>query len=162
MRRGVVAAVLFAAGGVAAAPACTSLAAGESCFDWVIFDTPADAVEDADVVIRATVAESAGTVELWGTRANAWRLDVEEVLAGSMLGVLAGEELEVVSTPFTCGASGAYPDGDRLDTREPVVVFVEDDTTFDVVRTLSPYDGVVAPAPDDGLPAAWPPGQHHL
>jgi hypothetical protein len=165
-RRG---AVLLAVSGVlcaGAAAACAGpgLGLGEeaTCISWVFFDSPAKAAEDAAVVVRATVVESAGTVALWGTRANVWRLDVEEVLAGSMRGVAAGEEFEVVSTPRTCDAGGEYPGGDRLDTDEPVVVLIDEDEMFDVVRTLTPYDGVVAPAPDGGLPTAWPEDQHDL
>lgn len=153
---------LLVAGCGVAVSACASTAVGESCFDWVLFDTPEDAADAATVVVRATTVESSGTVPLWGVQANVWRLDVEEVLAGSMRGAVAGEEFEIVSTPFTCGSSGAYPDGDRLDTGRPVVVLIEEDTMFDVVRTLSPYDGVVPASPDGGLPVAWPQGQHDL
>ncbi|WP_125775893.1 hypothetical protein [Antribacter gilvus] len=160
-RRGVAAASLPALVGLALALGGCGLDTGTTCLDWGVYDTPGEAAEGATVVVRASVVRDDGTERLWGVRANRWVIEVDEVISGDMADVAAGEELTVVSTPRTCTAGNElYPAGDPLDTEDEVIVLVEDDTRFDVVRTLTPYDGVVEPGPDGGLPQIWPHGQH--
>ncbi len=71
-------------------------------------------------------------------------------------GVEPGERVTVISTPDTCSGSGQeYPGGDPLDTDKTVVVILHDDAEHGL-RTVTPFDGVMAPAPDGGLPKRWP------
>lgn len=88
------------------------------------------------------------------------------------LEVSAGEQVSVVSTPETCGgADNPYPGGDPLDPASgpaaeegagSVIVLLsgstDDGSTDEAVgfHLITPYQGVVLPADDGGLPAEWP------
>lgn len=54
--------------------------AGETCVDWVRFDTPADAAADAAFVVRGRVLEQHGTERLYGAQAHRWLVEVDAVL----------------------------------------------------------------------------------
>ncbi|MFD7025996.1 hypothetical protein [Promicromonospora sukumoe] len=88
------------------------------------------------------------------------------------LEVSAGQQVSIVSTPETCGgADAAYPGGDPLDPAAatgggagsgPVIVLLSgstDDGSGDEpvgFHLITPYQGVVQPTDDGGLPAEWP------
>jgi hypothetical protein len=90
------------------------------------------------------------------------------------LEVSAGEQVSVVSTPETCGgADSAYPGGDPLDPATglgagsgggagSVIVLLsgstDDGSTDEPVgfHLITPYQGVVLPTDEGGLPAKWP------
>ncbi|WP_402465319.1 hypothetical protein [Isoptericola aurantiacus] len=62
----------------------------------------------------------------------------------------------MLSTPQTCHeGSGAYPQGDPLDVTGEVVLILHDDADHGL-RTVTPFDGVVAPGPAGDLPARRP------
>jgi hypothetical protein len=151
-RLGIAAIVILAvpvglAGCVAVAPVRS-----QTCVSWVWFDTPADAAADADATVAGRVIERTGTANIFGVDASVWSIDVEEWITGD-----GPATTEVVSTPVTCTAGGAHPDGDPLEAalaHERVIVFVYDrDQPW---RTITPLQGVVPAAPDGGLPADWP------
>ncbi|MGW2091143.1 hypothetical protein [Promicromonospora sukumoe] len=156
---------------------------GVACVDWMRFLTPAEAASDAGAVLLGKVVRQEGTAELYGVEANRWLFDVEEVLerpdpAGERanpaaepppeLEVSAGEQVTVVSTPETCGgADNPYPGGDPLDPAAgqgsgPVIVLLsgstDDGGTGEPVgfHLITPYQGIVLPTDDGGLPAEWP------
>src|SRR5690606_2103926 len=94
---------------------------GQSCVSWVSFDDD-DARSDAsEIVVEAVVQGRAGERAMFGAQASVWDVEVTAVRKGD---VAAGDHLEVASTPVTC--SGAtYPDGDPLDTADPLVLFLD-------------------------------------
>ena len=77
------------------------------------------------------------------------RFTIESVLKGEV-----PVEIDVASTPQTCnGPAGAFPQGDPLDRRDRVELFL-----FEVggqFQLVTPWDGVVA-APE-GQPLPWEP-----
>jgi hypothetical protein len=80
------------------------------------------------------------------------------LLLAGCAGVEPGERVTVLSTPQTClGHGQVSPSGDPLDVDGAVVVILHDDAEHGL-RTVTPFDGVVPPGPDGGLPAAWPEG----
>jgi hypothetical protein len=134
---------------------CVPAGEAQTCVSWVPHATPVEAARD-NLAVRGTVVGPAGTLRAWGTEANRWDVEVEAVLAGT--GPEPGERITVVSTPQTCQAHGeTYPDGDPLDVDGTVVVILHDDADHGL-RTVTPFDGVVAPRPDGGLPDVWPDG----
>lgn len=155
-------------------------APGVACVDWVSFGTPREAAAHAGAVLLGTVVERAGTVELFGVDANRWVVEVERVLERPEpprdggepppeLPVSAGDRVPVVSTPETCTDGGAYPEGDPLD---PATGLAGEDGAVIVILSgawgdeapegvedpslITPYQGVVPPAPGGTLPAKWP------
>lgn len=149
-----VAALLAPLGGCALGPGGTQSA---TCVSWVWFESPADASTAADLVVRTDDATGArGTAEAFGVAAAVHTVRVAEVLRGADVG--AGDEIDVVSTPVTCTGGGTYPDGDPLDAPGDLVLLLHQDEDLGVWRTLTPTQGAVPPAPDGGLPAAWPAG----
>lgn len=151
---------------------------GVACVDWVFFETPREAAADAGAVLLGTVVEQDGTAPLFGVESNRWVFDVEEVLdrpepaRGGFepppeLEVSAGDRIAVVSTPETCSGDSAYPDGDPLDPATGraaadgtvIVLLSGGDGAVegsDELRLITPYQGVLTPAADGGLPAEWP------
>jgi len=147
-----VALVLAPLGGCALGPGG---AEGATCVSWVWFESPADALTAADLVVRTHGGAGArGTVEAFGVAAAVHTVRVAEVLRGAGPGV--GDEIDVVSTPVTCTGGGTYPDGDPLDAPGDLVLLLHHDDEAGGWRTLTPTQGVVPPDADGGLPAAWP------
>lgn len=144
---GVLASVLVTAG--------CGLAAGESstCVSWVEWATPAEAVEDAELVATARVLTRDGTAELYGVDAHVWIVTTEGL--EPLRGEAPAETLRVISTPVTCEDGGPYPDGDPLDTDDTLVLFLTRDEAGDDWRTQTPRQGSVPVGPAGGLPAAW-------
>lgn len=118
-------------------------AAGESCYDWVPFETyeRGEALEqmseEAVVVVVVTDAVPVGTERWSGVNANVWDVRIDSTVKG---GVVEGEQLRVMSTPETCSSSATYPDGDPLDVSGPVRLYLSDDEGR--LRTLTPFAGV--------------------
>ncbi|MBC7290627.1 MAG: hypothetical protein H5T83_04715 [Actinotalea sp.] len=134
-------------------------AAGEraqTCVSWVGFDTPAEAVDDATVVVRTDrPAPVVRTVDLFGVDARVHAVTVAEVLKGHDIRV--GDEVEVASTPVTCTGDEIYPEGDPLDATGPLIVLLHQDAS-NVWRTITPGQGVVPATVDGQVPGAWPSG----
>lgn len=147
-----------------------------ACVDWVSFATPVEAASDAGAVLRATVVEQDGTAWMYGVESQRWLVDVEEVLerpdppsgrpqTQPELDVSAGEQIVVVSTPETCSEE-AYPGGDPLDPDSglagedgTMIVFLSaasEEDEVDGYHLITPYQGVITPAPDGGLSPEWP------
>ena len=155
-----------------------------ACVDWVRFATPSDAAADAGAVLRGTVVEQAGTADMFGFDANVWLFDVEEVLerpapgpdgpeAPPELVVAPGDRISVISTPETCmPGNEEYPGGDPLDPATGVggasgtlILLVsggdgsggeEHPDGADVLHLITPYQGILTPTADGGLPERWP------
>lgn len=127
----------------------------ETCVSWVTFETPAEALADADLaVVTEGRGRPGGTTDLFGVDARVHVVRVAEVLTGA--GVQVGQDLEVLSTPVTCTGGEVYPEGDPLDAPGPLVLLLHRDDAAAAWRTITPGQGVV-PATDDGaLPDAWP------
>lgn len=127
----------------------------ETCLDWVLFDSPADALADATAALRTTGPTSAaGTTQLFGAEANLHTVQVDAVLKGTDLQV--GQDVEVAATPVTCTAGGTYPDGDPLDASGSLIVLLSWDDDAQVWRTMTPNQGVMAATADGTLPPTWP------
>jgi hypothetical protein len=121
---------------------------GEACVSWVEFDTPADAAAEATGVVRGRATELIGTRSRYGEDADVWEVEVERWLHGE------GEErIEVLSLPETCGVT--YSAGDPLEKSggEPVILLLRE--AEGRWETITPYQGVIAPGPDGGIPDAW-------
>jgi hypothetical protein len=124
-----------------------------TCVDWVWFDSPAGAMEEADAVVAGRVAGQSGSTQMFGEQASIWTIDVDEWIKGD-----GDDELEVVSTPATCEATPpADPVGVLQDERR-VIVFLHDDPDVGW-RTLTPFHGVTPSGSDGGIPEIWPSGQ---
>lgn len=129
----------------------------ETCVSWVWFDTPADALDDADVAVRTDgPLPATGTAELFGVDARVHAVTVTEVLKGTAVRV--GDELEVASTPVTCTGGEDYPDGDPLDASGDLVLLLHRDDDADVWRTITPGQGVLPATVDGQVPDTWPAG----
>lgn len=140
------AAALAAVLGVTVLGGCTT---SETCVDWVSYDDDEARAADSDLVADVRVVERDGTEQMFGSEANAWTVEVEDVL--SPLGdaeIRDGDRLRVVATPVTCSEE-SYPDGDPLDVDGVVRVYLTDadasgtDGIADGSWSLiTPYDGV--------------------
>jgi hypothetical protein len=158
---------------------------GSACVDWVFFDTPAEAASDAGAVLRGTVVEQDGTVQMYGVESNRWLVTVEEVLerpdppsgrtqTQPELDVSPGEQIAVVSTPETCSGE-AYTGGDPLDPASglggadgSVIILLSaalgdgmgdgsaEGNAADGFHLITPHQGVLTPAEDGALPSKWP------
>ncbi len=124
--------------------ACTGPLGGPtSCVDWASFPDDESRTAASEVVVVGQVHGPSGERSMFGTRAAVWDVEVIEVVKGE---VRAGDHLDVASTPHTCTTS-LYPDGDPLDTDEPVRLYLSD-TDFAVDGTerglalITPMDGV--------------------
>ena len=126
-----------------------------ACASWESFESPADAMAAADVVVVTDgPAASAGTTHMFGVSANVHSVHVADVLKGS--DVRAGDDLEVTSTPETCTSGGSYPDGDPLDASGTLVLFLSRHADTHALSTVTPAQGVVAATTDGEVPVAWP------
>jgi hypothetical protein len=154
----------------------TGTTSGESCVDWVTFESPDEAAADAGVVLRGSVVERDGTARFFGVEAHRWQFDVEDVLdrpapTGGVepppeVEVSPGERIAVVSTPETCTAGGSYPGGDPLDPATglggadgSVIVLLTDgdgEGGDGELHLITPFQGVLTPDLDGSLPAGWP------
>jgi hypothetical protein len=128
-----------------------------ACVEWVWFDTPADALDDATVAVRTDgPAPVVGTADLFGVDARVHAVRVVEVLKGS--DVRAGDELAVAATPATCTGEEVYPDGDPLDASGDLVLLLHRDEDAGLWRTITPEHGVVPATVDGHVPDSWPAG----
>ena len=135
--------------------ACAS-SGTQTCVSWVDFASPADALVDAELAVTGEVLEAVGTAELYGVQATVWSVRVTgPPLAGDPP---EGDELRVISTPVTCTGDEIYPEGDPLDTGEPLVLLLTSDEADGDWRTITPRQGAVPSGPDGELPLAWPDG----
>lgn len=126
----------------------------QSCVDWVLFDSPADALADATAALRTTGPTSAaGTTQLFGADANVHSVQVDAVLKGTDLQV--GQDVEVAATPVTCTGDGTYPDGDPLEASGSLIVLLSWDDDAEMWRTMTPNQGVVAATADGEIPPTW-------
>lgn len=130
----------------------TGCSVSGQCADWVVFDTPADALADATSAVIGTVGEKDGTAGILGYTVNGWTVQVDEWVKGS-----GGDTIRVLSSPVTCSEGSPYPTGDPFEAASgPQVIFLHDEDG--ALRTLTPYQGIVPVAPDGTVPDAWPSG----
>lgn len=135
--------------GLLALSGCTvpGLTTSESCIDWVFFETPADAADEADAVVRGSIVEQAGTRTYLDMPAPTWTVAVDEWIEGT-----GDDEITVISLPRSCGDTGdtmaAYQQVDDL------VFFLRDDESG--WQGITPYQGVVPVGADGAIPAEWP------
>ena len=121
-----------------------------TCIDWVIFETPADLAEAADLVIVGERIAPDGSSGRFGIEAAAHTIRVDRVLKGE----LDVTEIRVLSLPATCSAS-EYPDGDQLAIAGEVQYFLDfEDGEW---QTLTSYQGAVE-VTADGIPP-WDPAE---
>lgn len=129
----------------------------ESCVEWVWFENPADAMAEADLVVRTTgPTASTGTARLFGAAATAHSVDDTEVLKGD--DAEPGLALTVIATPVTCTGGDVYPVGDPLDASGPLVLLLDWDADAEAWRTITPHQGVLPVADDGTIPESWPIG----
>jgi FlaG/FlaF family flagellin (archaellin) len=127
----------------------------ESCVSWVSYETPADAMADAVVVVRTEGPMTAvATTELFGAEANVLLVPVHHVHKGTDVSV--GQDLEVTSTPVTCSGGEVYPEGDPLDATGTLILFLFWDEALPGWRTITPLQGVVSTTSDGEVPSEWP------
>lgn len=128
------------------AVACGGSLAGEICVSWVPAEDDAARTELADVVVEGRPLERVGERAMFGTTATVWNVEVDRVLKGT---AETGAVIEVASTPRTCEAGGAYPEGDLLDTTQQLRLYLSD-SDFGIEGTepglalITPFDGVGA------------------
>lgn len=123
------------------------------CIDYAYFETPGEAVDDANAVVLGRVVEKAGTGKYDGVDAAIFTIAVEEwVKAGDGLGADQPEQIEVLSLPRTCGDSGdtlaGAVGGDAL-----YLFLREVDSRWE---TLTPFQGQIPPGENGEIPAQWP------
>lgn len=150
---------IFAAHSVVLVMAMAGCAAvggeGEACADWVWYQSPADAMADAAVVVRTKgPTASVGTTDMFGVTVNVHSVQVTDVLKGTE--VRTGQDVEVISTPVTCTDGGVYPDGDPLDASGALIMFLYWDADTHAWRTVTPTQGVVAATGAGQVPLTWP------
>lgn len=118
----------------------------QACISWVSADDDASRTELADVVVEGRPLERVGERAMFGTTATVWNVEVDRVLKGT---AETGAVIEVASTPRTCEAGGAYPEGDLLDTTQQLRLYLSD-SDFGIEGTepglalITPFDGVGA------------------
>ena len=78
VRRLLISGVALAAGLAGLLSGCSNEPRSYSCVDWVWFDTPGEAAADAEGVVIGRVANTAGTVDSYGERANVWNVEVSD------------------------------------------------------------------------------------
>ncbi|WP_298255071.1 hypothetical protein [uncultured Arthrobacter sp.] len=115
-----------------------------SCVSWAGFPTLQDKYDAADLVVVASSAARDGTAPVFGADAHAYDVRVDDVLKGD----LDEPRVRISAMPDPCSGRAEYPEGDPLDTSEPLLVFatVQDGEWF----TLTPTDGT-APFTKDAL-----------
>ncbi|MGW8482183.1 hypothetical protein ACWGJP_03550 [Microbacterium sp. NPDC055903] len=121
----------------------------DSCIDWVYFETPADAAEDADAVVLGTIVQQTGTTTYLGMTATTWMIQVDEWVDGN-----GDEEIVVTSLPRRCGDRG-----DTMADRqgeEGMILFLRDDDETSTWQAITPWQGVVPAGPGGSIPESWP------
>lgn len=108
-----------------------------SCPSWAGFPTPQDKYDAADLVVATSSSTRDGTAPIFGVDAHSYDVAVDEVLKGDS----GSETVRISSMPETCTGTGEYPDGDPLDTSDPLLIFAnkQDGEWF----TLTPLDGTL-------------------
>lgn len=121
----------------------------ETCIDWVHFESPADAADEADAVAIGRIVNQTGTTDYLDMPATTWNVIVEDWVSGDHTDAV----ITVTSLPRGCGDStdaiAEAADGDDL-----VVLYLRD--SDDGWQTLTPLQGTVALGPDGGVPSEWP------
>jgi len=157
MDRRALAAAMFAA--TLAISGCSATGGtAQTCIDWVFFDTPSDAADEADAIIVGDVIEQADTTTYLDLPATTWNVRVDTWLDGDDGDEIEeGEEIVVTSLPHSCGVTGdtlaAYADVDSL-----LFFLREGDEGWEI---LTPYQGVLPTEPGSTIPAEWPEAHHH-
>ena len=138
--------------------ACTSAAADDSrdkCDDWPVYATPSEALEQADWVVTADVAQVVGSETIYGTEAHVY--SVRTVGLPLFKGDAVGHEnLKIISTPQKCPAGDPYPEGDPLLDQKRVILFLTREGTEGTWRTITPKQGVLPATGGTSLPDRWP------
>lgn len=122
-------------------PGCQS-STPRSCISWADVSDEDGKAASAELVVDAAVLERLGERQMFGIQAAVWDVEVTSVIKGD---VTVGARLQVASTPPTC-SGGTYPDGDPLDTGEPLRLYLRN-TDFGVPATdaglalITPFDG---------------------
>lgn len=113
-----------------------------SCPSWAGFTTPQDKYDAADLVVVLSSSTRDGTAPVLGVDAHSYDIEIDEVLKG---GPVDGT-VRISSMPDPCSGTAEYPDGDPLDTSDPLLVFAtqQDGEWF----TLTPFDGTLLYAQD--------------
>ena len=140
---GMVAASLVLAG-------CSSFGPPTSgaCIDWVYFESPADAADEADAVIVGTVESSAGSTTYLDLPATKWHVSVDRWIKGGD----GSRTVVVTSLPRSCGDTHDSV-ADAVDAG-PVVLFLRDGKSG--WETLTPFQGLIPAERDGNLPSEWP------
>lgn len=119
----------------------------QSCIDWVYFESPSDAIDDATAVARGHVVDRAGSTTYLDLPATTWNVEVDEWLKGS-----GDAEIVVTSLPRSCGDTGdamaeAQPEDD-------VILFLRERPSG--WETITPWQGTIPALPDGSIPTSWP------
>jgi hypothetical protein len=117
-----------------------------TCIDWVYFETPADAADDADAVVLGSITGQAGSTSYEGMTANIWTVEVDDWLKGD-----GADRVDVVSLPRSCGDTD--DNMARFSAVDEVVVFLRD--AGDGWEGITPWQQAL-PAEDGGYPEDWP------
>ncbi|WP_284233706.1 hypothetical protein [Arenivirga flava] len=125
-----------------AAPLLSGCTAGETCYDWVVYDSVERMHADASLVVAAGRIEPAGTTTWSGVQANRYDVSGSPVLADGSIQEI-GMQVQVLSTPETC-SGGTYPDGDPMLGAQQVRLYLSEDEDG-TLRTLTPHQGVGGP-----------------
>ncbi|WP_435749129.1 hypothetical protein [Microbacterium sp. PMB16] len=142
--------VLMLAGGALPLTGCTSTPLGgtQACIDWVYFEAPADAYDDADAVARGRIVGREGTTSYLDLPATTWKAEIDEWVKGT-----GKTEIVVTSLPRSCGESGDSL-ADAMDAGDEVILFLRERSSG--WEAITPWQGTIAATPDGGIPDAWP------
>jgi hypothetical protein len=116
---------------------CGDRTASASCPSWAGFTTPQDKYDAAELVVATSSSTRDGTAPIFGVDAHSYDIAVDEVLKGGP----GSDTVRISSMPDPCSGTAEYPDGDPLDTSDPLLIFAtkQDGEWF----TLTPFDGTL-------------------
>jgi len=127
--------------------ACTSATTTQSCIDWVFFDAPSDAAEEANAVGRGHILDQAGTASYLDIPVTTWNVEIDEWLEGG-----GDEEIVVTSLPRSCGDTTDSM-AEAQDESDLIFFLRKRATGWEI---LTPWQGMIPATPDGGIPETWP------
>lgn len=115
---------------------CAPAVQTSGCPGWAYSGSAEARYEAAEAVITTLSPRASGTQEVFDVAASAYMVTVDETEKGSPI---AGETLRVASTPDSCSGTNLYPDGDPMDTNQPLRLYLSSGNGF--WATLTPLEG---------------------
>ncbi|WP_146085359.1 hypothetical protein [Rathayibacter sp. AY1G1] len=131
-----VAAALTTGAALLTAAGCAPAVQTSGCPGWAYFGSAEARYEVAEAVITTASTRASGTQSVFSVAASAYMVTVDETEKGPFI---AGETIRVVSMPDACSGTDLYPDGDPMDTDQPLRLYLRSGNGF--WATLTPLEG---------------------